>query len=119
MPRLILMSFIFDAALIHCVAVGITVKSRRVTVKGPRGSLDRDFRHIDFDLSLVRLRASCMRQMRPPPPTSFIFALACLCNSRVLQTTNADGSKTLTAEKFFSTSKQAAGVQVCYSFERV
>ena len=68
---------IFVAPLIHHFAVGITVKSRRVTVKGPRGSLDRDFRHIDFDLSLVRL--SPLFLVPNAPPTTFAFTLVFIC----------------------------------------
>lgn len=33
--------------------VTVTIKSRHVTVKGPRGTLSRDFKHLSIDVSLV------------------------------------------------------------------
>ena len=35
------------------IAVTITIKSRNVTVKGPRGTLQRSFKHIDLDIQFV------------------------------------------------------------------
>ena len=35
-------------------AVKVTVKSRKVTVKGPRGILRRDFRHMAIDIKMVK-----------------------------------------------------------------
>ena len=37
--------------------VEITVKSRKVVVKGPRGTLSKDFTHIDADMYLVNEKA--------------------------------------------------------------
>jgi large subunit ribosomal protein L9e len=37
----------------HVRIVTVTVKARVVTVKGPRGSLSRDFKHIDADMKIV------------------------------------------------------------------
>ena len=46
--------------------VKVEIKARRVRVKGPRGTLQKDFKHLDVDAYLVRgprpLRGSC-----PPP----------------------------------------------------
>ncbi|KAI2495804.1 Ribosomal protein L6 [Fragilaria crotonensis] len=33
--------------------VEVEIKARRVTVKGPRGTLTRDFKHVDMDLQLI------------------------------------------------------------------
>lgn len=38
----------------HCFTVTVTVKSRKVTVKGPRGILRRDFRHMAIDIKMVK-----------------------------------------------------------------
>lgn len=35
---------------IVCAAVEVTVKSRVVVVKGPRGTLQKNFRHMDVDI---------------------------------------------------------------------
>lgn len=37
-----------------CFTVTVTVKSRKVTVKGPRGTLRRDFRHMAIDIKMVK-----------------------------------------------------------------
>lgn len=37
-----------------CFTVTVTVKSRKVTVKGPRGILRRDFRHMAIDIKMVK-----------------------------------------------------------------
>ena len=39
--------------LLSLFAVEVEVKARTVTVKGPRGTLTRDFKHIDVDLQIV------------------------------------------------------------------
>ena len=47
--------------------VVVEIKARRVRVKGPRGTLQKDFKHLDVDAYLVRPRpvaAHC------PPATS-------------------------------------------------
>lgn len=36
-----------------CVTVDIKVKARRVTVKGPRGTLVRTFRHLSVDIRKI------------------------------------------------------------------
>jgi large subunit ribosomal protein L9e len=38
--------------------VDVTVKSRIITVKGPRGTLVKNVRHIDMDIRLVKTKNS-------------------------------------------------------------
>lgn len=38
---------------LHHTTVEVEIKARRVTVKGPRGTLTRDFKHVDMDLQLI------------------------------------------------------------------
>lgn len=36
-----------------CAVVEVTVKSRKVIVRGPRGTLRRDFRHMSVDIKKI------------------------------------------------------------------
>lgn len=40
--------------IIIVLIVTVTVKNRKVVVKGPRGTLSRDFSHLPIDLHLVK-----------------------------------------------------------------
>jgi hypothetical protein len=57
--------FVFVAMRLVAFAVTFEVKNRRVTVKGPRGSLKREFRHLSIEMDKVspkelRVRKWCV-----------------------------------------------------------
>lgn len=48
----VFLHYLYNCVIVTHIIVTVTVKNRVVTVKGPRGTLKRDFTHFPIDLHL-------------------------------------------------------------------